>query len=358
MTEDLSDERFVAGLPKAELHLHLEATLEPAMMFQLAARNRIQLAYPSVEALAAAYRFQDLQSFLDMYYAGMSVLVTKQDFHDLTWAYLQRARADHVLHAEVFFDPQAHTERGVPIGVAIEGIAETMAEGQSRIGISSYLFLSFLRDLSEEQAFATLEQALPFRDMFIGIGLDSAELGNPPSKFERVFARCRSLGFRVVAHAGEEGPADYVRESLDLLKAERIDHGVHCLDDPEVVARLLAEQIPLTVCPLSNVALGVFPSLAEHNLKRLIESGLRVTVNSDGPAYFGGYINRNYIAAQQALGLSRSTMIELARNSFLSSYLPEKEKRHCCALVDAYAAASASSLQEGMSGSIGPARAC
>ena len=336
VSEMLPDEAFIAGLPKAELHLHLEATLEPEMMLRIAKRNGIALPYASVEELKAAYKFRDLQSFLDMYYAGTNVLRTEQDFYDLTWGYLEHACADNVRHAEVFFDPQAHTNRGVPFKVAIEGIHGALADGAKKLGVSSYLMMCFLRDLSEEAAFATLDEALPFRDKFVGIGLDSAEVGHPPRKFERVFARCRKLGFHVVAHAGEEGPAEYVSESLDLLKAERIDHGVRCLENPEVVARLKAAQIPLTVCPLSNVGLGVFPGIAQHNVKKLIESGLRVTVNSDGPAYFGGYINRNYAAAQQALGLTRQMLVDLAKNSFLSSFLPEEEKQRHCAEVDAY----------------------
>jgi adenosine deaminase len=336
MLKPLSDLEFVAGLPKAELHLHLEATLEPEMMFKLAERNKIALSYPSVETLTAAYRFADLQSFLDMYYAGMSVLRTGRDFYDLTLAYLERACADNVRHAEVFFDPQAHTGRGVPLEVVVEGIAAAQADGKRSLGISSYLILSFLRHLTEEEAFATLDQALRFRDKFVGVGLDSSELGHPPRKFERVFARCRSLGFRVVAHAGEEGPAEYISESLDVLKAERIDHGVRCLDDPALVSRLAAEQTPLTVCPLSNVRLGVFVGLSEHNLKRMVESGLRVTLNSDGPAYFGGYINRNYSASQEAFGFSRSILVELAKNGFHSSFLPDEDKRRHCAEVDAY----------------------
>jgi adenine deaminase len=339
MTAQLSDAEFVAGLPKAELHIHLEASLEPEMMFKMAGRNKVRLDFRSVEELRAAYTFGDLQSFLDMYYAGTSVLITERDFYDLTWAYLEHARANNVLHAEVFFDPQAHTERGIPIEAVIGGISAALADGKSKLGISAYLILCFLRHLTEAEAFATLDAALAFRDRFVAVGLDSSEVGHPPSKFEHVFARSRALGFRAVAHAGEEGPAEYITQCLDLLKAERIDHGVRCMDDPAVVARLKAEQIPLTVCPLSNVRLGIFASLAQHSLRRMIEAGLRVTVNSDGPAYFGGYINRNYSAAQNELGLSRTTLVNLARNSFLSSFLPEAEKQRHCAAVDAYAAA-------------------
>ena len=289
-----------------------------------------------MESLKAAYEFSDLQSFLDLYYAGASVLATEQDFFDMTWAYLERAKADNVRHAEIFFDPQTHTVRGVPFGTVIEGIHAALSEGARKLGISAFLIMCFLRHLSEEDAFATLEQALPYRDKIVGVGLDSSERGHPPSKFARVFARCRQLGWRAVAHAGEEGPPAYITEALDLLKAERIDHGVRCLEDPAVVARLAAEQIPLTVCPLSNVKLRVFPSLEQHNLRQLMAAGLRVTVNSDDPAYFGGYVNENYRAVQRALGLSRAELRRLAKNSFLASFLPEAEKQRHCRSVDEY----------------------
>ncbi len=327
---------LIAGLPKAELHLHIEGSLEPELAFALAARNRVSLPYPSVESLRAAYEFADLQSFLDIYYAGASVLRTEQDFFDLTWAYLERARADNVRHAEIFFDPQTHTARGVPFGVALRGIDAALSEGTRRLGISALLIMCFLRHLTEEDAFATVEQALPHRDRIVGVGLDSSERGHPPSKFARVFARCRELGWRVVAHAGEEGPPEYITEALDLLKAERIDHGVRCLEDPAVVARLAGERIPLTVCPLSNVKLRVFPSLGEHNLRQLLAAGLRVTVNSDDPAYFGGYVNANYRAVERALGLSSDELRGLARSSFLASFLPEAEKARHCRSVDEY----------------------
>jgi adenosine deaminase len=327
---------LIDGLPKAELHLHIEGSLEPDLMFALAKRNRIALPYPTVASLKAAYQFSDLQSFLDIYYAGASVLRTEQDFFDMTWAYLERAQADSVRHAEIFFDPQTHTARGVPFGVVVEGIHAALSEGARKLGISSFLIMCFLRHLSEEDAFATVEQALPYRDRIVGVGLDSSERGHPPSKFARVFARCRGLGWRAVAHAGEEGPPAYITEALDLLKAERIDHGVRCLEDPAVVARLAAEQIPLTVCPLSNVKLRVFPSLEQHNLGQLMAAGLRVTVNSDDPAYFGGYVNENYRAVQRALGLSREEVRRLARASFLASFLPEAEKQRHCRSVDEY----------------------
>ena len=333
-----ADANLIEGLPKAELHLHIEGSLEPERMFALAKKNRVDLPYPNLESLKAAYEFSDLQSFLDLLYTADSVLVTEQDFFDLTWAYLSRARADNVLHAEIFFDPQAHTSRGVAFATAIEGIHAALSEGARVLGISSFLILSFLRHLSEEDAFATLQQALPHRDKIAGVGLDSSERGHPPSKFARVFAKCRDLGWHVVAHAAEEGPPAYVTEALDLLKAERIDHGVRCLEDPEVVARLAAEQIPLTVCPLSNVRLRVFPSLEGHNLKKLMAAGLRVTINSDDPAYFGGYVNENFRATQRALGLSRPELSLLAKNSFLSSFLAEADKVRHCQAVDEYLA--------------------
>ncbi len=327
---------LIDRLPKAELHLHIEGSLEPELMFALAKRNRVALPYPTVASLKAAYDFSDLQSFLDIYYAGASVLQTERDFFDMTRAYLERAQTDSVRHVEIFFDPQTHTSRGVPFRIAFEGIHAALSAGAQKLGISSFLILCFLRHLSEEDAFATVEQALPYRDRIVGVGLDSSERGHPPSKFARVFARCRELGWRAVAHAGEEGPPAYITEALDLLKAERIDHGVRCLEDPAVVARLAAEQIPLTVCPLSNVKLRVFPSLEQHNLRQLMAAGLRVTVNSDDPAYFGGYVNENYRAVQRALGLSPEELRRLAKNSFLASFLPEAEKQRHCRSVDEY----------------------
>jgi adenosine deaminase len=334
MTNNLSD--LIAGMPKAELHLHIEGTLEPELALRLAARNGVTLPYASVEALRAAYHFADLQSFLDIYYAGASVLRQEQDFYDLTWAYLERAKTDNVLHTEIFFDPQTHTARGVPFATVITGIAHALEDGGRELGMSSRLIMCFLRHLSEAEAFATVDAALPFRERIVGVGLDSSERGHPPSKFERVFARCRELGWRAVAHAGEEGPPAYIIEALDLLKAERIDHGVRCLEDQALVARLAREQVPLTVCPLSNVKLCVFPDLQRHNLKQLLRAGLRVTVNSDDPAYFGGYVNDNFTAAQQALDLSRDDVRELAKNSFLASFIAEADKQHFCAVLDAY----------------------
>jgi len=330
---------FIAGLPKAELHLHIEGTLEPELMVALARRNGVTLAHPTVEALRGAYRFADLQGFLDMYYAGASVLRTERDFHDLTWAYLERARADGVRHAEIFFDPQTHTGRGVPLGAVIGGIDAALGAAARQFGITTRLILCFLRHLSEDEAFAALDAALPFRDKIAGVGLDSSERGHPPEKFARVFARAWALGLRAVAHAGEEGPPDYITGALDVLKVERIDHGVRCAEDPALVARLAARQVPLTVCPLSNVMLRVFPDLAHHNLKTLLEAGLRVTVNSDDPAYFGGYVNANYRACADALGLTRAQLVQLAKNSFLASFLPYDEKVRHCQAVDDYAAA-------------------
>ena len=307
-------------MPKAELHIHIEGSLEPELIFELARRNQVELPYASVEALRAAYAFEDLQSFLDIYYAGASVLLKEEDFFDMAWAYLQKAAADNVVHAEIFFDPQTHTARGVPIGTVIRGLHHACRRAHQEFGLSAQLILCFLRHLSEEDAFATLEAALPFRHDFIGVGLDSSELGHPPEKFERVFARCRELGLHVVAHAGEEGPPEYIRDALDLLKAERIDHGVQAVHDPELMRHLADARIPLTVCPLSNVKLRVFPDLSRHNLKALLDAGLCVTINSDDPAYFGGYVNDNYLQLFAALGLGAKQAYQLAFNSFEASF--------------------------------------
>ena len=318
-----AEEAFIRALPKAELHIHIEGALEPELAFDLARRNGVALGFGSVEELRAAYRFTDLQSFLDLYYEAASVLVTAQDFHDLTSAYLRRAKADGVRHAEIFFDPQTHTARGVPFATVVGGIHDALG---AEPGISARLIMCFLRHLSEDRAMATLEQALPFKDLLAGVGIDSSEAGHPPAKFARVFARARREGLRVVAHAGEEGPPEYVRQALDVLGAERIDHGVRALEDPALVARLVRERVPLTVCPLSNVKLRVFPSLAAHPLKRLLDAGVMVTINSDDPAYFGGYVADNYLAAKQALGLDRADLHRLAANSFRASFLDETEK--------------------------------
>lgn len=333
---------FIIGLPKTELHLHIEGTLEPEMIFSLARRNGVQLAYPSEQALKDAYAFTDLQSFLDLYYAGASVLLTERDFHDMTLAYLERVHADGARHVEIMFDPQTHTVRGVAIETVFQGLASAMRQAKAQWGLSSYLILSFLRHLSEEDAFATLEQALPLReqyaDLWIAIGLDSAERGNPPEKFERVYAKCRELGFRLVAHAGEEGPPDYVRQALDLLHVERIDHGVRSEEDPQLMQRLADAKIPLTVCPLSNLKLCVVDDMSRHNLVRLLRQGLRVTVNSDDPAYFGGYLADNYMAVAQALDIGREDLGVLARNSILASFLPDDAKTPLLAELDSYLA--------------------
>lgn len=321
---------FIRHLPKAELHLHIEGTLEPELLFALAQRNSISLPYASIDALRAAYQFDNLQSFLELYYAGAGVLITEDDFYDMTMAYLQRAQEDGVVHAEIMFDPQTHTQRGVPITTVFAGIARALREVQRTAGLSSTLILSFLRHLSEEDALAALDAALPLReqyaDVWTAVGLDSAELGNPPEKFSRVFALCKELGFRLVAHAGEEGPAAYVRSALDVLQVERIDHGVRSEDDPALMSRLIAEQTPLTVCPLSNLKLCVVDDLKEHNLARMLRQGVHVTINSDDPAYFGGYIADNYIACAENLGLSRLELVDLARNSIAASFLPEAVK--------------------------------
>lgn len=322
---------FLQALPKAELHVHIEGTLEPELMFELARRNNIRLAYDNVDTLRAAYDFDCLQDFLNLYYAGAQVLVTEQDFFDMAWAYLQRAHADGIVHAEIMFDPQTHTQRGVAMETVFAGLARALRQARQEWGMTSYLILCFLRDLSEEKAFITLNQALPLReaykDLWIAVGLDSAELGNPPEKFSRLFAQCRKLGFRLVAHAGEEGPAEYVHNALDALHIERIDHGVRSEDDPALLHRIIDNRIPMTVCPLSNVRLGVYPSIAKHNVARLLRKGAMVTINSDDPAYFGGYLVDNYLACVQQLGVSHEECIQLARNSIKASFLPDSTKQ-------------------------------
>jgi adenine deaminase len=326
----------VQQMPKAELHIHIEGSLEPELIFALAERNNVALRYASVDELRRAYAFTDLQSFLDIYYAGASVLLQEQDFYDMTIAYLERAHADNVRHAEIFFDPQTHTARGVAFATMIDGIFRATQEAGARWGLSSGLILCFLRHLSEEDAFATLEQALPHRSKFIGVGLDSSERGNPPEKFARVFAHCRELGLRLVAHAGEEGPPEYIRTALDVLKVERIDHGVRCLEDPELTRRLAREKIALTVCPLSNVKLRVFDQVKDHNLRALLDAGLTATVNSDDPAYFGGYINENFTQVFDALALDRGHARQLARNGFSASFLDAAQKKKYLDEVDAF----------------------
>jgi adenosine deaminase len=314
-------------MPKAELHIHIEGSLEPELIFKLAQRNGVALPYPSVEALRAAYAFTDLQSFLDIYYAGASVLLKEEDFFDMAWAYLEKAAADNVVHAEIFFDPQTHTERGVPFETVIKGLNHAVHRAQAELGVSAKLIMCFLRHLSEEDALKTLDEALPWRHHFIGVGLDSSERGHPPEKFARVFARCREQGLHIVAHAGEEGPPEYIRQALDLLEVERIDHGVRSLEDPALVARLAAERMPLTVCPLSNVKLCVFKTMAEHNIGALLDAGLCAMVNSDDPAYFGGYMNQNFIelfAAQPQLTARHA--YQLALNSFEASFVGDEQK--------------------------------
>ncbi|MGC4078054.1 MAG: adenosine deaminase [Rubrivivax sp.] len=331
---------LLRAMPKAELHVHIEGTLEPELIFCLAERNGVALPYASVEALRAAYAFTDLQSFLDIYYAGASVLLTEADFFEMAWAYFERAAADGVVHAELFFDPQTHTARGVAIETVITGLHHACQRAHAELGISASLILCFLRHLSEEDAFATLEAALPYRHLFIGVGLDSSERGHPPEKFARVFARCRELGLHLVAHAGEEGPAEYVETALDLLKVERVDHGVRSLDKPALVARLAAERVPLTVCPLSNVKLCVYPDMAAHRLPELLAAGVCATVNSDDPAYFGGYLLDNYRAvfdAHPALG--RDAAYALAANSLEASFVPAEQKARWKRELDAVFAA-------------------
>jgi adenosine deaminase len=323
---------LLQAMPKAELHIHIEGSLEPELIFELAQRNRVSLPYASVEALRQAYAFTDLQSFLDIYYAGASVLLTEQDFYDMTMAYLERAAADNVRHAEIFFDPQTHTARGVPFKTVIDGIWRACQDGP----ISATLIMCFLRHLSEEEAIATLEEALPFRDKIIGVGLDSSEVGHPPEKFARVFERARNLGLHLVAHAGEEGPPAYIESALDVLNVERIDHGVRCLEEPALVERLAREQMALTVCPLSNIKLRVFDVMGESNLRRLLDAGLVATVNSDDPAYFGGYVNDNYLAAFDALPLDAGHARQLAKNSFAAAFVEPERKRAWLAEVDAF----------------------
>jgi adenine deaminase len=321
------------AVPKAELHIHIEGSLEPELIFALAQRNRVPLPYADVDALRAAYAFKDLQSFLDIYYAGASVLLHEADFYDMAWAYFERARADNVIHAELFFDPQTHTARGVPMASVVQGLARACRDAQDKLGISSALILCFLRHLSEEDAFATLEAALPYREHFVGVGLDSSEVGHPPSKFSRVFAHCGELGLHRVAHAGEEGPPAYIWEALDDLKVERIDHGVRCLEDAALVAELARRRVPLTVCPLSNLKLCVVTDLRDHPMKRMLDAGLCAMVNSDDPAYFGGYMNANFVQTVEALGLTSKDVVTLANNSFEASFMEEARRKACLAQV-------------------------
>ena len=327
---------LIDGIPKAELHLHLEGSLEPELLFELAARNDTEIPFASVEDLRAAYQFDNLQEFLTIYYLGMAVLQTEQDFFDLTLAYLQRAQADNVRHVEVFFDPQGHTGRGIPFSIPVDGICRALDQAASQFGISSKLIMCFLRHLSEDEAIATLEQAKAHLDVIHGVGLDSSELGHPPSKFRRVFDQARGLGLVCVAHAGEEGPPEYVEEALDILQVSRIDHGNRAMEKPLLIERLKDSQIALTVCPLSNLKLRVVHSMAEHPLVRMLNQGLLVTVNSDDPAYFGGYVNDNYRCLVESIGLSKEQVIQLARNSFQVSFLDSDEKRRYLQDIDAY----------------------
>lgn len=328
-------------MPKAELHIHIEGSLEPELIFQLAQRNGVQIPYASVEELRRAYAFTNLQSFLDIYYAGASVLLKEQDFYDMAWAYLLRAKADNVVRAEIFFDPQTHTARGVPMKTVIDGLHRACRDAGAQLGVDAELILCFLRHLSEEEAFETLEQALPFQDKFIGVGLDSSEVGHPPEKFARVFAKCRQQGLHLVAHAGEEGPPAYVWSALDVLKVERIDHGVQSVKDPALMQRLAKDRIPLTVCPLSNLKLCVFPRLQDHNLRQLLDAGLVATVNSDDPAYFGGYMNDNFLQTFAATGMGAAHAYQLARNSFEGSFAPEAARRRYIDRLDEAVAAVA-----------------
>jgi len=326
--------RFIESLPKAELHLHIEGTLEPEMLLSLAQRNGVPVAYDSIDSLRAAYSFNNLQEFLDLYYAGAGVLVTERDFYGLTMAYLEKAAEQQVVHAEIFFDPQTHTARGIPFGAVIGGISAALEEGNRKLGISSRLILCFLRHLSERSAMETLAEAKPYRHLLTGVGLDSSERGNPPGKFRQVFALAAEEGLLPVVHAGEEGPAAYVREALDLLKARRIDHGIRSIKDPLLVQELADRQIPLTVCPLSNLRLKVVSDLREHPLKKLLDRGVRITLHSDDPAYFGGYITENYRAAAEALELTPGDIRQLAVNAFEASFLDEKRKTEWIAKVD------------------------
>ena len=329
------DMDWLRQLPKAELHLHIEGSLEPEMLFAFAARNGVDLPFDTVEAVRAAYRFQRLDDFLAIYYQGMAVLQTRDDFRELTFAYMQRARADGVRHAEIFFDPQGHTRRGIAFETVIGGITDGLQEAGASLGVTSRLIMCFLRDLSEDDALQTLEQAEPYLEHLTGVGLDSAEVGHPPGKFRRVFAAARARGLLLVAHAGEEGPPEYVREALDVLQIDRLDHGNRSLEDPALVERLRASQMTLTVCPLSNLKLGGVADLRQHPLKRMLELGLRATVNSDDPAYFGGYVLDNFVAAREALGLERQHIVTLAKNSFSGSFLDEKSVEGYLREIDA-----------------------
>ncbi len=323
----MNTQELIRKIPKAELHLHIEGSLEPELMFEIARRNRIPIRFKSVEEVRAAYSFHNLQSFLDIYYEGAKVLMVEQDFYDLTRAYLLRCKEDHVVHTEIFFDPQTHTQRGVPFETVFKGIHRALEDGQKEWGMTSKLILCFLRHLSEEDAFQTLREAIPFKKHIVAVGLDSSEVGHPPSKFKRVFEAALAEGFLAVAHAGEEGPPSYIHEALDLLHVKRIDHGVRSIEDAQLFERIVSSRIPLTVCPLSNVKLKVFQKLSDHNLRKLLDAGACVTVNSDDPAYFGGYMNQNFLETASALGLGPGEIRKLAENSFEGSFLSDAEKQ-------------------------------
>jgi adenosine deaminase len=327
---------FINNLPKAELHIHIEGSLEPQLMFELAKRNGIDLPYESVEAVQKAYEFDNLQSFLDIYYSGAGVLCQEQDFYDLTWAYLERCKAQNIIHTEIFFDPQTHTERNIPFDTVLNGIITALKDAEHKLGISSQLIMCFLRHLSADSAMAALEQAIPYRNDIVGVGLDSSEVGHPPKKFQAVFNRAREAGFMTVAHAGEEGPPQYIWDAIDMLGVSRIDHGVRCHEDSVLMKQLKEQQMPLTVCPLSNTKLKVFESMAQHNVLDLLAQGLKVTVNSDDPAYFGGYLNENYHALLCALDMNKSQAVQLARNSFDASFVNDSDKQAMHKKLDDY----------------------
>ncbi|MDF2366098.1 adenosine deaminase [Sneathiella sp.] len=330
--------KFIRNMPKAELHLHIEGSLEPELMFALARRNKVEIPFATVEEVRAAYQFSNLQDFLDIYYQGMSVLLKEQDFYDLTFAYLTKMQEQNVIHVEIFFDPQGHTDRGVPFATVIDGITRALNDGLEKYGITSKLIMCFLRHLSEDAAFATLAEALPYRDRIIAVGLDSSEMGHPPSKFARVFEKAKAEGFLAVAHAGEEGPPEYVSEALNLLKVDRLDHGNRALEDAALVTRLAESQIALTVCPLSNYKLAGVKDMRAHPIKKMLAHGLKATVNSDDPAYFGGYINENYEAIAESLQLTKTEILTLARNGFEASFCSNDEKRAMLDRLEAYGA--------------------
>lgn len=332
----LAIEDFISGLPKAELHLHIEGTFEPELMFEIANRNQIKLKYSSIDELKSAYNFNNLQEFLDIYYSGANVLINERDFYDLTWAYLQKIHSQNVLHTEIFFDPQTHTARGIDFKTIITGIHNALVDGEKKLGISYRLIMSFLRHLSEESAFETLTEAMPFKQWITGVGLDSSEVGHPPRKFQRVFDEARMQGFRIVAHAGEEGPPEYVWEALNLLKVDRIDHGNRSLEDEKLIEKLVSAKIPLTVCPLSNLKLKVVKEVGRHPLKVMLERGIVATINSDDPAYFGGYMNENFVVVANALNLSAEQISTLAKNSFSASFLNPEAKATMIRMVENY----------------------